>query len=218
MFPQPMNISSELKFDPISNGWGHKWCPPRLCHRPNTVCRLRKWPTRPLVSRHPPLCRMPHTHRPPKPPCYSPKLPKKQRQLVQRLEAGPQLHQKRAPSHWLLPHFVTCILPAHNPPNNQTLPSVATTKGLWIVLNTRLSAEDNVVSATNKAHTMLLYLERSFAALNLSIFLPLYKTFIPPHLEYAIQATHPILGCDAEALGKVQKLNLKFVKGLRHVP
>ncbi len=48
-------------------------------------------------------------------------------------------------------------------------------------------------------------------------FSPLYKTFIRPHLEYAIHATHPILCRDAEALKKVQKLALKFVKGLRHV-
>ncbi len=65
---------------------------------------------------------------------------------------------------------------------------------------------------------MLFYLKRSFAALTLSIFLPLYKTIIRPHMEYAIQAAHPILCHDAEALEKVQKLALKFVKGLRHVP
>ncbi len=46
----------------------------------------------------------------------------------------------------------------------------------------------------------------------------MYETFIRPHLEYSIQATHPILCRDAEALEKVQKLALKFVKGLRHVP
>ncbi len=39
-----------------------------------------------------------------------------------------------------------------------------------------------------------------------------------PNLDYAIQAAHPILFCDAEALEKVQKLALKLVKGLRHVP
>ncbi len=51
-----------------------------------------------------------------------------------------------------------------------------------------------------------------------NIFLPLYKTLIRPHLEYAIQATHPILCRDAEALKRVQELALKFVEGLRHVP
>ncbi len=48
-------------------------------------------------------------------------------------------------------------------------------------------------------------------------FLPLYETFIRPRLEYAIQTTHPTLCCDAEAQEKVQRLALKFVKGLRHV-
>ncbi len=62
------------------------------------------------------------------------------------------------------------------------------------------------------------YLKRSFAALTPSIFLPLYKAFIRPHLEYAIQASSPILSRDCQALESVQKLAVKFVKGLRHVP
>ncbi len=89
-------------------------------------------------------------------------------------------------------HFVTYTLPSSNPHNTQTIPSVSITKDLGIVLNTRLSAEDNVVSAANKVRRMLFYLKRSFAALTPSIFLPLCKTFIRPHLEYAIQATHPM--------------------------
>ncbi len=105
----------------------------------------------------------------------------------------------------------TYFLPHSNPPNTQTLPTVSTTKYLGIVLNTRLSAEDNVNSAANKARGMLFYLKRSFAALTPCIFLPLYKTFIRPHLEYAIQATNPMLCRDAEAPEKVQKLALKFV-------
>ncbi len=102
-------------------------------------------------------------------------------------------------------HFVTYTLPFHNPPNTQTLPTVSTTKDLGIILNTRLSAEDNVVSSANKALGMLFYLKRSFAALTLSIFLPLYKTSIRPNLEYDIQATHPIQCRDAEAPGKGAK-------------
>ncbi len=50
------------------------------------------------------------------------------------------------------------------------------------------------------------------------IFLSLYKTCIRLHLQYSIQATHPILCRDGEALEKVQKLALKFVKGLQPVP
>ncbi len=61
-------------------------------------------------------------------------------------------------------------------------------------------------------------LKRSFATLKPNIFLPLYKAFIRPHLEYAIQAFSPILSQDCQALESVQKLAVKFVKGLRHVP
>ncbi len=78
------------------------------------------------------------------------------------------------------PHFVTYTLPSHNLPNTQTIPTVSTTKDLGIFLNTRLIAEDNVVSAANKARRMLFCLKRSFAALNPNIFLPLNKTFVKP--------------------------------------
>ncbi len=47
-------------------------------------------------------------------------------------------------------HFVTYTLPTNNPPNTQIIPTTTTTtttKDLVIVLNTRLSAENNVVSA-----------------------------------------------------------------------
>ncbi len=50
------------------------------------------------------------------------------------------------------------------------------------------------------------------------MFLPLYKAFIRPYLEYAVQASSPSLTRDRQALESVQKLVLKFLKGLRRVP
>ncbi len=47
---------------------------------------------------------------------------------------------------------------------------------------------------------------------------PLYKAFTRPHLECAIQASTPILSCDAGALKKVQKLAVTVVKGLQYAP
>ncbi len=118
----------------------------------------------------------------------------------------------------ITPNFVIYTAPLHSPPNIQSISKVSTTKDQRFVLNNRLSVEDNVVSAANKARRMLFYLKRSFPALTPSIFLSLYNVFIRPHLQYAIQATHPILSRDAEPLEKVQKIALKFLKGLRHVP
>ncbi len=88
---------------------------------------------------------------------------------------------------------VTYTIPPHNIPNTQTIPTVSTPKDLGIVLNTSLSAEDNVVSPTNKTRWMLFYLKRSFAALTPNIFSPctkrlsshtlnmLFKQPIPPY-------------------------------------
>ncbi len=79
-------------------------------------------------------------------------------------------------------------------------------------------ADDNVARATKKAHGKFFYLKRSFAALTPSIFLPLYKAFICPHLEYVIHASSPVLSRDCRGLESVQKLAMEFVKGLRHAP
>ncbi len=85
---------------------------------------------------------------------------------------------------------------------------MSTPKDLGIVLNYRLSAGDNDVSAANKACSMPFYLKRSFAA-----FSPLLSGHI-----LNILFKHFILSCDAEALKQVQKLAVMFVKGLRHAP
>ncbi len=83
-------------------------------------------------------------------------------------------------------------------PNAQRIQTVRSARDLGLLLNTGFSADDNVTRATKKARGMLFYLKRSFAALNSSIF-PLYKAFIRPHLEYAIQASSPILSRNCQA-------------------
>ncbi len=59
---------------------------------------------------------------------------------------------------------------------------------------------------------MLFYQKRFFVTLNPSIFLPLYKPLIRPHLEYAIQASSPILSRDCQELGSVQKCATPFMR------
>ncbi len=101
---------------------------------------------------------------------------------------------------------------------SQPIQTVSSVRDLGLLLNPGFSADDNVACATKKASGMRFYLKRSFAPLTPSMFLPVYKTFIHPHLEYAIQESSPILSRDRQALESVQKLAGKFVKGLRHVP
>ncbi len=60
---------------------------------------------------------------------------------------------------------LTPSCPITHPDNTKRIPKVSTTRDLESVLNTRLSAEGNVVSAANKARRVLFYLKRPFAAL-----------------------------------------------------
>ncbi len=76
------------------------------------------------------------------------------------------------------PHFVIYTLPSHSPLYTQTIPTVTTTKDLGIVLNTWLSAEDNVVSTANKARRMLFYLKDPSRPL-------------PPIFSSPVQNIHP---------------------------
>ncbi len=99
---------------------------------------------------------------------------------------------------------VTYSLTSRNSPNAQPIQTVSSVRDLRLALNTGCSADDNVARATKKSRGMLFYLKRSFAALTPSILLPLYKAFIRPHLEYAIQASSPILSRDCQALESVQ--------------
>ncbi len=75
------------------------------------------------------------------------------------------------------PRFVTYTLTPHTPPNTHTIPTVSTTKDWGVVLNTRLSAKDNVVNDANKARRMLFYLNPLLPLP--PVFFPLVQNFYP---------------------------------------
>ncbi len=80
------------------------------------------------------------------------------------------------------PHPVTYILPSHNPPITQTIPTVSTTKDLRIVLNTRLHAEVNVVSTANKTRWGTTLSETILRDPSPSFFSPLEQNSYQSHL------------------------------------
>ncbi len=110
-------------------------------------------------------------------------------------------------------------LTSRTSPNAQPIQTVSSARDLGLLLKTGFSADNNAARGTNKARGMRFCIKRSFSTLTPStFFFPLYKAFIRRHLEYAVQASSLILSRDCRALESVQKLAVKFVKGLRHVP
>ncbi len=89
------------------------------------------------------------------------------------------------------PNPVTNSLTSRTSSNAHPIQAVSAARDLGLLLNAEFSADVNFARATKKTCGMLFYLKRSFATLTPSFYLPLYKTVICPHLEYAIHAFSP---------------------------
>ena len=62
---------------------------------------------------------------------------------------------------------------------------------LGIIIDTKLSFDDHISQAENKATNMKKIIRRTFQFLVKDAFLPLFKTMVKTHLSYAIAVWHP---------------------------
>ena len=65
---------------------------------------------------------------------------------------------------------------------------------------------------------MLGIIKHTFTNLNTEKFKILYKSYVRPHLEYAVQAWSPHLRKDIEAIEKIQRRATKLPRELRDLP
>lgn len=89
-------------------------------------------------------------------------------------------------------------------------------KDLGIIVTNNLSASTQCAEAAKKATRILGMVRRQFKNMDKECFILLYKTFIRPHLEYAIQVWSPYKRGDIECLEKVQRRATKLVFALRN--
>ena len=95
------------------------------------------------------------------------------------------------------------------------LSDTAEERDLGIVVTDNLSVLTQCVVAAKKAMKVLGMIRRQFKDMNMECFTILYKSFVRPHMEFAIQAWSPYLKKDIECLEKVQRRATKLVKGFR---
>jgi len=86
---------------------------------------------------------------------------------------------------------------------------------LGVVVTDNLKVSLQCVEAASKASKVLGMITRQFRVLDKSSFVILYKGFIRPHLEYAVQAWSPYLRKDIGGLERVQRKATKLVKGFK---
>ena len=102
--------------------------------------------------------------------------------------------------------------------SNQTynLQETVEEKDLGIIVTDSLSTSTQCAEAAKKAMRILGMVRRQFRNMDKECFTLMYRTFIRPHLEYAIQVWSPYKKHDIDCLEKVQRRATKLVKGLKN--
>ena len=90
-------------------------------------------------------------------------------------------------------------------------------KDLGVLVNDRLSNGMQCQSAANKANRILACIKKGINSRDKTIILPLYKTLVQPHLEYAVQLWALVLRKDVLKMEGVQRRATKLIKGLEDI-
>jgi ribonucleases P/MRP protein subunit RPP40 len=88
-------------------------------------------------------------------------------------------------------------------------------KDIGVIISDNLKPAAQCAKAARTAQAVLGQITRAFRYRDKSVFLQLYKQYVRPHLEFAVQAWSPWLQADKEVLEKVQRRAVNMVSGLR---
>jgi hypothetical protein len=88
-------------------------------------------------------------------------------------------------------------------------------KDIGVIISDNLKPAAQCAKAARTAQTVLGQITRAFKYRDKSVFLQLYKQYVRPHLEFAVQAWSPWHQADKEVLEKVQRRAVAMVSGLR---
>ena len=98
----------------------------------------------------------------------------------------------------------------------QQIKSVNQAKDLGVIISQNLKFSQHTNEAVKKANRMLGFINRNFTFKNKDIILPLYRSLVRPHLEYAVQFWDPHLIKDINKLESVQRRATKLIPSLRN--
>ena len=99
--------------------------------------------------------------------------------------------------------------------NGNLIDKVVVEKDIGVNVCKTLKPSEHCTRAAGTAIGILYQLLRSFHYRDKITFVALYKTYVTPHLEFAVPAWNPWLRKDLATLEKVQMKFVKNVRGLR---
>ena len=89
-------------------------------------------------------------------------------------------------------------------------------KDLGITITRDLKSSQQCNEAAKKANRMLGFIKRNFIFKSRDIVIPLFKSLVRPHLEYAVQFWAPHLNKDIAKLESVQRRATKLIPAIRN--
>ncbi len=98
----------------------------------------------------------------------------------------------------------------------EKLERVHCVKDLGVKITSNLKFCQQCKEAVGKANRMLGFTKRNLSFKNKDIILPLYKSLVRQHLEYAVQFWSPDLAKDIAKLEAVQRRATKMIPSLRN--
>ena len=90
-------------------------------------------------------------------------------------------------------------------------------RDLGIIVSSNLKSTAQAHKAASKANSMLGLMKRTFVSRDLYLWSKIYKTYIRPHLEFAISAWNPSLHKDIKVLEQVQRRSTKIPYSTRQL-
>ena len=94
---------------------------------------------------------------------------------------------------------------------------VESEKDLGVTFESTLRFDHHILNCVNKANRMLGLIKQTFTYMDKEMFLPLFKTLIRPHLEYATVVWSPFLKKDIFLIENVQRRATKIVKTISNL-
>ena len=101
--------------------------------------------------------------------------------------------------------------------NGKKLAQTDKEKDLGVIVASNLKPGGQCAKAAGTGQAVLGQLARAFHFRDRYVFLQLYKTYVRPHVEFAVQSWSPWTAANKEVLEEVQKRAIRMVSGLRIV-
>ena len=101
--------------------------------------------------------------------------------------------------------------------NDQELEMASVEKDIGVHIDDKLTFDTHICEKVKKANSMFGMIRRNFQFLDESMFVPLYKTYVRSHLDFASSVWAPYKIKHIEQLEQVQRRATKQIPGFRNL-